>query len=75
MVERVWRLFFDMVRCLLIDVELFKQLWIYVVMILVYIWNRCYNFRIGKIFYEYLIGIKFNLFNMYVFGIVCYVYV
>ena len=40
-----------------------------------YIRNRCFNDRLGKTPYEALTGLKPNLSNMHVFGVVCYAYV
>ena len=63
-----------MARCLLIDADLPKQLWTYVVMTSAYKRNRCHNLRIGKTPHEYLTGIKPNLYNMHTFGTVCYTF-
>ena len=73
--ERAWLSLFNMARCLLLEANLPKMMWTYAVMASAYIRNRCFNDRLGKTPYEALTGLKPNLSNMHVFGLVCYAYV
>ena len=41
--ERSWRTLFSMARCLLIELKLPKNLWVYALMASVYIRNHCYD--------------------------------
>ena len=73
--ERMWRSLFEMARCLLLESELPKSLWMYAVMTAAYIKNRCFNSRLGKTPYEALIGKRPDLSNMHIFGSTCFAYV
>lgn len=70
--ERQWRTIFEMARCLLIDSELPKALWVYAVQASVYIRNRCLCKRTGVTPYEKVMGKKPHLAGMHAFRSTCY---
>ena len=72
--ERHWRTLFEMGRCMLIEANLSKSMWLYAVMQTAYIRNRCYNNRLKQTPYFALTGRKPNLSKMRVFGTECYAY-
>ena len=72
MVERAWPSLFNMARCLLLEANLQKSMWL--LWQQAYIRNQCFNVRQGKTPYEALRGSKPNLSNMHIFGCTCYAY-
>ena len=74
-VERNWRTFFNMARCLLIESQLPKEMWTYAVRVASYTRNRCYCQRTGETPYESLTGKKPNISKMSVFGTTCFAYI
>ena len=77
-VERNWRTLFNMARCLLIESQLPKEMWIYAVRVASYTRNRCYCQRTGKTPYESLTNKKPkkpNIAKMSVFGTTCFAYI
>ena len=74
-VERAWRSIFDLARCLMLELNLPKTFRTYAVMTSVYIQNRCFNQRLGKMPYEAFTGRKPNISNMHVFGTICFAHV
>ena len=74
-IERGWRTYFDMARCLLIESKLPKYLWCYAIMAAVYIRNRCFSQRTKQTPVFLLTKKTPNVKHMHVFGSVCYAYV
>lgn len=66
-VERVWRTLFEMARCMLLESNLPKQLWTYVVQTAAQIRNRCYSKRPEQTPYHVFTGTTPNLSNMKIF--------
>lgn len=64
-----------MVHCLLLETNLPKTLWTYIVMASMYIRNQCFNPRLGKTPSEALTGKPPNLGYMHIFGSTCFAYV
>ena len=73
-IERGWRTYFDMARCLLIESKLPKYLWCYAIMAAVYIRNRCFSQRTKQTPVFLLTKKTPNVKHMHVFGSVCYAY-
>ena len=73
--ERDWRTLFEMVRCLLLEAKLPKDLWTYAVLSATDIRNRCYNRRLEMTPFEAFAGTKLNVKNMNIFGTTCYAYI
>ncbi len=72
--ERAWRTLFEMVRCMLIESKLPKELWTYAVQTAAIIRNRCCNRRLGQTPYYLMTGKKPDLSKMKAFGLECYAY-
>ena len=70
--ERLWWTLFSMARCLLIELKLSKNLWVYSLIVSVYITNCCYNKNTRKTLYESFIVSKPNLNEMHIFGMTCF---
>ena len=66
--ERSWRTTFDMVRCMLLDSNLPKNLWPYALATSGYTRNRCYQNRTDSTPYELFTGRRPNLSGMAAFG-------
>ena len=63
-----------MARCLLIELKLPKNLWVYILTASAYIRNR-YNRNTRKTLYESFTGLKPNLNKMHIYGTTCFCYV
>lgn len=72
--ERNWRTIFEMVRCLLIESGLPKELWPYAARAATVIRNRCYCKRTGETPYFLFTGKRPDLSKMRKFGSECIVY-
>ena len=70
--ERAWRTLFDMVRCLLEQSGLNKNLWTYAVLTAAYIRNRCLNKKIDSTPFQQITDKKPNIANMQPFGSPCF---
>ena len=66
--ERSWRTTFDMVRCMLLDSNLPKNLWPYALATSGYTRNRCYQKRMDSTPYELFTGRRPNLSGMAAIG-------
>ena len=66
--ERSWRTTFDMVRCMLLDSNLPKNLWPYALATSGYTRNRCYQKRTDSTPYELFTGRRPNSSGMAAFG-------
>ncbi|KAL6461003.1 hypothetical protein MHYP_G00309690 [Metynnis hypsauchen] len=72
--ERNWRTVFEMVRCMLIESGLPKELWPYAARTAAVIRNRCYCKRTGETPYFLFTGKRPDLSKMKKFGSECMVY-
>uniref|UniRef100_A0A1A8PPT4 Retrovirus-related Pol poly from transposon TNT 1-94 n=1 Tax=Nothobranchius rachovii TaxID=451742 RepID=A0A1A8PPT4_9TELE len=72
--ERNWRTLFEMVRCMLIESGLPKELWPHAAKLATVIRNRCYCNRTGETPYFLFTGRKPNLSEMRKFGSECIVF-
>lgn len=72
--ERNWRTLFEMVRCMLIESGLPKELWPYAARTAAVIRNRCYCKRTGETPYFLFTGKRPDLSKMKKFGSECMVY-
>ena len=72
--ERNWRTLFDMARCMLLESQLTKELWLYAVQTAAVVRNRFFNNRTRQTPYFMLTGRRPNVSRMQTFGTVWYAY-
>ena len=73
--ERSFRTLFEMVRCMLIQSKLPKELWNYATRYAASIRNRCYNNRLKMTPFQAFTNKKPDVSKLQVFGSTCYAYV
>lgn len=72
--ERLWRTFYEMGRCMLLDSNQPDKLWNFAVQTAAYVMNWCYSNRTKKTQYEMQTGKKPNMSKHHKFRSRCFAY-